>query len=163
MVLCFHCPLWCEHIPARARHSHKAPLSRVVPALGRGSSLCCSSVPNSGAGPGQPGHHLSCRSLPGKGLCAPHGEGAAAASFVHLGWLCFPAVLFPAKGFVADLRILQCPSLLLPIVEMTNMCSVIRLTAFYAGNNAGSSGFRACGSCWACAVWQSSQFNAAAV
>lgn len=91
---------------------------------------------------------------------------------VQLDWLCFPAALCPDKGFIADLcsinialqmRILQCPTLLLRIVEMTNMCSVIRLTAFYTRNNACSSDFTGCGSCWVCAVWQSSQFNAATV
>lgn len=93
----------------------------------------------------------SCRCLPGKGLCVLRGEGSVVLMLlVQLGWRCFPAASSPAKGLTADLcsvntalqiRTLQCPTLLLHIAEMTNMCSVIRVTAFYARNNAGSSGF----------------------
>lgn len=105
----------------------------------------------------------SCRSLPGKGICVLCGEGSVLLMLlVKLDWLCFPAALSPAKGLITDLcsvnsarqiRILQCPTLHLHIVEMTSMCSVNRLTAIYARNNAGSSGFRSCSSCWVCAAW----------
>lgn len=83
-------------------------------------------------------------------LCSPWGRERCADALGAVGLAVFSSSLTPAKGLTADLcsvntalqiRTLQCPTLLLHIAEMTNMCSVIRVTAFYARNNAGSSGF----------------------
>lgn len=144
-------PQWCRCpavAPARAQQCHPP-------------GVCLqAAVAAAGAKEGE----LQVSARAGEASVLSMGSECAAMLLVQLGWMCFPAALPQPKALlqiyaqlVLQIRILQCPTLMLHVVEMTNMCSVIRLTAFYARSNAGSSGFRGCGSCWACAAWQSSQ------